>query len=101
MDGHVVICTNEATLLDEIVYTSWRMRMKGYLKSRGYGIWEKIVTRLIPWKKWSKSTSQREAMKSNLISLEAIFDGISRIIKERIGQCTSAKEIWLKVENLY
>ena len=33
--------------------------------------------------------------------MEAILDGLSQPIKENIGQCISAKELWVKLEKIY
>ena len=33
--------------------------------------------------------------------MEAILDGLPQPIKEKIGQCISAKELWVKLEKLY
>ena len=33
--------------------------------------------------------------------MEAIFDGFPQPIKENIGPCLSAKELWVKLEKLY
>jgi hypothetical protein len=37
MDEQMALSTNEAPLFDGTNYSSWRERMKIYLKSRGYG----------------------------------------------------------------
>ena len=33
--------------------------------------------------------------------MEAILDVLPQPIKEKIGQCISAKELWVKLEKLY
>jgi hypothetical protein len=35
------------------------------------------------------------------LSLKTILSGLSRPIKESMGQCTSAKDLWLKLEKTY
>jgi hypothetical protein len=47
MGGQMALSTNEATLFDGIDYSSWRERMKWYLKSIGYGVWDSVVSK--PW----------------------------------------------------
>ena len=39
MDEHV----EYVPLFDEIDYSAWRIKMKGYLKSKGEGVWDTIL----------------------------------------------------------
>ena len=48
-----------------------------------------------------RSASQKESKKNNSREMEAILDGLPQPIKENIGPCLSAKEIWIKLEKLY
>jgi hypothetical protein len=45
MGGQISIYTNEAPLLDGKNYSSWRENMIRYLKSRGYGFWESVLSK--------------------------------------------------------
>ena len=47
MDGQIAISTNEAPLFDGTNYSSWRENMKRYMKSRGSGVWDLVVSK--PW----------------------------------------------------
>lgn len=81
------------------------MRMKEYLKSKGPDVWGSIATRPIPphkqYKSQSKFAAQKNAKKDNVMALEAILDGLSSLVREILGQQTSTKDLWLKLENLY
>ena len=33
--------------------------------------------------------------------MEAMLDGLPQFVKENIGKCISAKELWVKLENIY
>ena len=33
--------------------------------------------------------------------MEAILDALPQLVKENIGQCTSGKEPWVKLEKIY
>ena len=35
------------------------------------------------------------------MEMETILDGLADSIKEKIGQCISTKELWLKLKHLY
>jgi hypothetical protein len=45
--------------------------------------------------------AQKEEKKNDALALKTIFNGISNSIKESMGQCTSAKDLWLKLEKTY
>jgi hypothetical protein len=49
----------------------------------------------------SNFVSQREGKKNDALALKTILSGLSIPIKESMGQCTSAKDLWLKLEETY
>jgi hypothetical protein len=75
--------------------------MKGFLKGKGKCIWNATIGGSVPLKNKSKFAAQKEAKKNEELSLEAIFNGLSSYVKESMGQCNSAKDIWLKVHKVY
>jgi hypothetical protein len=85
MDEH----TNEVTLFDEIDYLTWRINMKGYLKSKGAGVWDTIVVGPVSLKNQSKFV----ANKNNVVAFKTVLDGLTYSIKEIIGKCTSSKDL--------
>jgi hypothetical protein len=102
MGGQVALSTNEAPLFDGTNYSSWRERMKRYLKSRGSGVWDSVVCK--PWyltTSKNKSKTAKEAKRNNSMALKAIQNGLSDQVKENMGHCTSAKVLWLQLENSY
>jgi hypothetical protein len=52
-------------------------------------------------KKVSNFAAQREGKKNHALALKTILSGLSRPIKESMGQCTFAKDLWLKLEETY
>ena len=72
--------------------------MQVYLEIEG--IWESILTRYTPPKKF-KTIAQKEAKKNNSMAMEAMLEGLTNIQKKKIGKCSSAKELWLRLEQLY
>jgi hypothetical protein len=102
MGGQMALSTNEAPLFDGTNYSSWREGMKWYLKSRGSGVWDSVVSK--PWYSTTsknKSKTAKEAKKNNSIALKEIQNGLSDQVKENMGHCTSAKVLWLQLENSY
>jgi hypothetical protein len=52
-------------------------------------------------KNLSNFASQRRVRKSNEVALKIILNGLSDIVKESMELCTSAKDLWMKLEKVY
>jgi hypothetical protein len=85
MDEHTFPSKNNIPFFDETNYMAWEIKMKGYLKSKGVGFWDTVVTGSIPLKKNSKFVAQKEAKKNNIVAFKTIFNGLSSSVKEIIG----------------
>ena len=48
-----------------------------------------------------EQVSQREGKKNDALALKTILSGLSIPIKDSMGQCTSTKDLWLKLEETY
>jgi hypothetical protein len=73
MGGQIAISTNEYPLFDGTNYSSWRENMKRYMKSRGSGVWDSIVSK--PWNLTTskrKTKNEKEARINNSVALKAI-----------------------------
>jgi hypothetical protein len=92
---------DEVPILDEENYSTWRIEMKVYLKTMGATIWKATIGGYVPLKNKSKFAAQREGKKNDALALKTILSGLSSPIKESMGQCTSAKDLWLKLEETY
>jgi hypothetical protein len=75
--------------------------MRVYLKTMGAAIWKETIDGYVPLKNNSKFAAQREGKKNDALALKTILSGLSIPIKESMGQCTSAKDLWLKLEETY
>ena len=73
--------------------------MKDYLKK--FGVWEIVINPPAPSNKKGKSAAQKEAKKDNTTALKFLLDGIPSSVKESVGEYTSAKDIWIKLESEY
>jgi hypothetical protein len=49
----------------------------------------------------SNSNFAAQRKKNDALALKTILSGLSSPIKESMGQCTSAKDLWLKLEETY
>jgi hypothetical protein len=92
---------DEIPILDDENYSTWRIEMRVYLKTMGASIWKAAIGGSVPLKKKSKFGAQREGKNNDALDLNTILSGLSRPIKESMGQCTSANDLWLKLEETY
>ena len=90
---------NEVPLSDETKYFAWRAKMKEFLKR--FGVWEIVINAHVPSKNQSKATAKREAKKDDSTTLKFILDGLPSSIKKNVEECTSAKDLWSKLEKEY
>ena len=96
------LSTNEVPLFYGTNYSSWREGMQWYMMSKGYGVWDLVVSK--PWYSTTsknKTKTAKEAKKNNSIALKEIQNGLSDQVKEKMGYCTSSKVLWLQLENSY
>jgi hypothetical protein len=92
---------DEVLILGEENYSTWRIEMRLYLKTMGAAIWKAAIGGSVHLKNKSNFSAQREGKKNNALALKTILSGISSPIKEIMGQCTSAKDLWLNLEETY
>jgi hypothetical protein len=92
---------DEIPILDEENYSTWRIEMRVYLKTMGATIWKAAIGGSVPLKNKSKFATQREGKKNDALALKTILSGLSSPIKESMEQCTSTKDLWLKLEETY
>ena len=91
---------DEVPILDEENYSTWRIEMRLHLKEMGAGIWKEAIGGWVSLKNKSKFVFEREGNNINALALMTILSGLSYPIKESMGQCTSAKDLWLKLEEI-
>jgi hypothetical protein len=92
---------DEVPILDEENYSTWRIEMRLHLKTMEEAIWKVAIGRSVSLKNKSKFVAQREGKKNDALDLKTILSGLSSPIKDSMGQCTSSKDLWLKLEETY
>jgi hypothetical protein len=92
---------DEVPILDEENYSTWRIEMRVHLKTIGATIWKEAIRGSVSLKNKSKYAAQREGKKNDALALKTILSGLSSPIQESMGQCTSTKDLWLKLEKTY
>jgi hypothetical protein len=92
---------DEVPILDEEKYSTWRIEMRVYFKTMGAAIWKATIGGYVPLNNKSKFAAQREGKNNDALAFNIILSGLSSPIKERMGQCTSTKDLWIKLEETY
>ena len=87
-------------VLNKGEYAVWRIRMRVYLQSLGYGVWNWVIADYIP-PKIIRTTSHKGSNKNNSREMEDRLDGLPQPIKEKTRKCISAKELSVKLEKHY
>ena len=91
---------NGVPLFSGTNYYMWNGRMQVYLEVEGVDVWKLVLIGYNPPNK-VKTTTHKEANKNNSMAMEVILEGLTYIQKKKIGKCNSAKELWLRLEQLY
>jgi hypothetical protein len=92
---------DEVPILDEENCSTWRIEMRLHLKTMEATIWKSSIGGSVSLNKKSKFAAQMEGKKNDTLDLKTIVSGLSSPIKESMGQCTSIKDLWLKLEETY
>ena len=71
------------------------------MQERGCDIWRSVVIRYIATQKPLKTASKKEFKTSNEIEMYFIMEGVPNLVKTKVGQCASTKEIWDNLKYLY
>ena len=80
-------------------YDKWRDAMKMQLKSKGAPVWNAVVSKDCYLKNESKIS--KDDQKFNSIALQIIKRTLSIEVKKNLGYFTSARKLWLKMEDIY
>jgi hypothetical protein len=48
-----------------------------------------------------KTVTKKELKKNNKITMDFIWEGLPKPVREKVGKCSSAKELWDKLHDIY
>ena len=100
MDGKTIYNENGTPILRKEKYIFWSIRMESHLKALEHDVWNSVITDYFPPNRvWTPT--QKKDKKNNSMAMNVILDGLPDNIKEKIGECNSAKELWEKLKDLY
>jgi hypothetical protein len=75
-------------------------RTKVFLQEHGYYIWLSVVTRYDSSKR-EKNVAKKQLKKNNKIAMDFIWEGLPNLVREKVGKCSSTKELWDKLHDIY
>jgi hypothetical protein len=78
----------------------WSIRTKVFLQAQGHYIWLLVVTGYDSSKR-EKTAAKKELRKNNKIEMDFIWEGLPDLVREKDGKCSSAKEHWDKLHEIY
>jgi hypothetical protein len=78
----------------------WSIRTKVFLQAQGHYIWLSVVTGYNSSKR-AKTAAKKEWRKNNKIATDFIWEGLPNLVREKVGKCSSAKELWDKIHDIY
>jgi hypothetical protein len=81
-------------------YEMCSRRTKVFLQAQGHYIWLSVVTGYDSSKR-AKIATKKELKKNNKIAMDFIWEGLPKPVREKVGKCSSAKEIWDKLHDIY
>jgi hypothetical protein len=81
-------------------YEMWSIRTKVFLQAQGHYIWLSVVTGYDSSKR-EKTAAKKELRKNNKIAMDFIWEGLPNPVREKVGKCSSAKELWDKLHDIY
>jgi len=71
----------------------WKARMNNFLMAQGFKVWESMVT--------GSTIEEEESNVHNSIALKEILSGLPNPIKTKLEKCSSAKDMWDKLQDLH
>jgi hypothetical protein len=78
----------------------WSRRRKVFSQEQRYYIWLSFSIGYDSSKR-AKTEAKKELKKNNKIAMDFIWEGLPNLVREKVGKCSSAKEIWDKLHDIY
>ena len=88
-------------LLEEDSYPAWKQRMKSYLQSTDYELWEIIRRGYVVPTTIPRNEEVVKAFKLNLKAIEKLHGVLDEKAFDMIDGLGTTKEIWYKLEQRY
>ena len=69
-------------------FNIWEERMRNFLQTQGIEVWKSVI---------ADSRMDEESKEYNAKAVKAILNGLPDSVKNNLGKCLSAKDIWLPI----
>jgi hypothetical protein len=101
MDQQEEIFNNKEPFFNGEGYALWKMRMKNFMLSLGFDIWQSIVDGYTAPTTPPKDAARKKICNDNSRVVNGILGGFTNSICVKVMHCKSTKEIWDKLEFVY
>jgi hypothetical protein len=81
-------------------YEMWRRRTNVFLQAQGHYIWLSVGTGYDSSKR-EKTATKKELKKNKKIEMDFIWEGLPNPVREKVGKCSSARQLWNKLHEIY
>jgi hypothetical protein len=81
-------------------YVMWNRRTEVVLHPEGHYIWLSVVIGYDSSKR-ENIAAKKELKTNNKIAMDFIWEGLPKLVREKVGKCSLAKEIWDKLHDIY
>jgi hypothetical protein len=78
----------------------WSIRRELFLQAQGHYIWLLVFIGYDSSKR-EKTADKKELRKNNKIAMDFIWEGLPNLVRENVGKCSSTKELWDKLHDIY
>jgi hypothetical protein len=78
----------------------WSRRTEVFLQAQENYIWLSVVTGYDSSKR-EKTASKKELKKNKKIAMDFIWEGLPNPVRQKVGKCSSVKELWDKLHDIY
>jgi hypothetical protein len=98
MDKQERLSLRKYPYFDGIDYAFWKIRMKVYLQSLGYDVWESVKNGYETPTNPLFDIGAKKLGDNNAKSMNAILEGLSKSEFTKVMHCKSTKEMWDKLK---
>jgi hypothetical protein len=82
-------------------YAFWSIRMKTYIQTHGFQVWQSIVDGYTAPTVAPTNDKAVKLSENNSKAINALLNGLGDTVFTKVAHCKSAKEIWGKLQNIY
>jgi hypothetical protein len=101
MDEQEGLSSNKSPLFKGDDYSLWKIRMKRYMLSLGFDVWQSVENGYTAPATPPTDTAGKKICNDNSRAVNTILGGLKNPIFVKVMHCNSAKDSWDKLEVIY